>query len=230
MMLAVETSGLRGSVAVCREREVVAERCLTGEGQRHAQALVSEADQMLRSCAIRPQQISIVAVSIGPGSFTGLRVGLVFAKTLAWLNQAQLVAVDTLRAIAQQADPAITEITVISDAQRGEYFSARYRWEPESRCRIASTDISLKMPEEIPSEYPVTGPGLFKCGLQLQSSHRLTEESLWLPSASSIGCIGFEMSLRGQFSAPEALEPVYVRASYAEEKRDSSKRDEANAP
>jgi tRNA threonylcarbamoyl adenosine modification protein YeaZ len=105
-ILAVDTSGFEGSVAISEDRHVLNQRCLNAEGRRHAQMLVLEVGELLKSQRLKPADIDIVAVSIGPGSFTGLRVGVVFAKTFAWANNAKLVAVDTLQAVAQRNNPA----------------------------------------------------------------------------------------------------------------------------
>ncbi|MFN5976898.1 MAG: tRNA (adenosine(37)-N6)-threonylcarbamoyltransferase complex dimerization subunit type 1 TsaB, partial [Planctomyces sp.] len=83
MLLAVETSGMTGSLALSADGQLLSERVLESEGRRHAQTLVSEVGLLLSGQGLTVGDLSAVAVSIGPGSFTGLRVGLVFAKTLA---------------------------------------------------------------------------------------------------------------------------------------------------
>ena len=123
MLLAVETSGTQGSVAIFDGETLRFERILGATGTRHAQTLPAEVADALAKCDLQPRDIRSVAVSIGPGSFTGLRIGLTFAKTFAWLNDARLVAVDTLRAIAQQVPSDIEYVTVIVDAQRTEFFA-----------------------------------------------------------------------------------------------------------
>ena len=83
-ILAIETSGFEGSIALSENSDVLAQRELARAGRRHAQTLVLEVAELLESHSLQPDQIDVVAVSHGPGSFTGLRVGVVFAKTFAW--------------------------------------------------------------------------------------------------------------------------------------------------
>ena len=220
MLLAVETSGSLGSVAIVDGSNLLAERTLASGGVRHAQSLVTEVDKLLRELSLKPTDIRSVAVSIGPGSFTGLRVGLVFAKTFAWLNQSNLVAVDTLRAIAQQAPDEEALVTALVDAQRGEVFAGTYQLDAVSGCRQLIDSIHVTGQDTLPQDPILTGPGLTKLRPELATNHRLLAESCWQPRASTIARLGTDMVSRKEFSIPETLEPVYVRLSYAEEKRD----------
>ena len=220
MLLAVETSGSLGSIAVTDGSNLLAERVLAAGGVRHAQSLVAEVDKLLRELTLKPTDIRSVAVSIGPGSFTGLRVGLVFAKTFAWLNQSHLVAVDTLRVIAQQAPDEEALVTALVDAQRGEVFAGTYQVDTVSGCRQLIDRIHVTGQDTLPQDHILTGPGLIKLRPELATSHRLLAESCWQPRASTIARLGTDMVSRQEFSIPEILEPVYVRLSYAEEKRD----------
>jgi tRNA threonylcarbamoyladenosine biosynthesis protein TsaB len=219
MLLAVETSGTQGSIAIFDGQTLHFERVLSAVGTRHAQTLPAEVADALVACHLKPNDIRAVAVSIGPGSFTGLRVGLTFAKTFAWLNDAKLVAVDTLRAIAQQVPQEIESVTAIVDAQRSEFFTATYRWNSELSLRCAIDDVRLATIDDLPREYPVVGPPCSKLVVAAPDRFQVLDESLWQPHAVSVGRIGLHMIERQEFSDPDTLEPVYIRVSYAEEKR-----------
>ncbi len=219
MLLAVDTSGAQGSLAILDGAAVVFDRTLVEGGVRHAQSLVAEVDLALKTCGLKPRDIRNVAVSIGPGSFTGLRVGLVFAKTFAWLNDAQLIAVDTLQAITQQVPADIEFVTAIVDAQRKDYFAATYRWDSELGLRTAIDEVKLASIDDLPTEFPIVGPAGDKLRAAAPDRFELLDESLWQPRAIDAGRIGFHMAQLGQFSDPDGLEPVYIRLSYAEEKR-----------
>lgn len=240
MILAVETSGRDASIAISEGVTVLAERVLTAEKQRHAQSLVAEVQTLLNRQQLRVCDIQTVAVSIGPGSFTGLRVGLVFAKTFAWLNGCRLVAVDTLHVIARQALPSLSHadtkwnseeqipvVTAIMDAQRGEVFAASYKareTEQSAGCRLLMerlSPVSVCSPESLSVHHLITGPGLEKMSPEQRSMFRISNSAAWTPRASAVALIGAEMSEEGLLADPATLEPVYVRASYAEEKRDS---------
>lgn len=218
-ILAVDTSGFTGSVAVSDDRVLMEERQLPVEGRRHAQTLVSAADELLKAHSLKPGDIDAVAVSVGPGSFTGLRVGVVFAKTFAWANQAKLLAVDTLRAVAQQTvdEPVVT---AISDAQRKEVFVSTFKWDPQAKVRFVVEAVRIEpigtVVESVERETVWTGPGLSKFGEQL-AGQRMVEESLWNPQAGTIAELGSVMLQQNQSASVHMLEPVYIRRSYAEE-------------
>src|SRR5690606_16862220 len=129
--LGIETSGHQGSVALWRDGALLGERDLSREGQRHARSLVPELRQLLIDHSLAPRDVQTLAVSIGPGSCTGLRVGVVCAKTWAYATGARLIAVDTLLAVAQQAGEAAQRLQVTSDAQRNEVFVGRFERTPD---------------------------------------------------------------------------------------------------
>jgi len=221
MLLAVETSGIRGSIAIFDGGTLHFERVLATVGTRHAQTLPAEVADALTACQLQPRDISAVAVSIGPGSFTGLRVGLTFAKTFAWLNNGKLVAVDTLRAIAQQVPPETEYVTAIVDAQRSEFFAATYRWDSELGLRCAIDEVHLATIDTLTPNYPIVGPPCSKLAVAPPHRFQVLDESLWQPHAVNVGRIGLHMIDEQQFSDPDTLEPVYIRLSYAEEKRNT---------
>ena len=219
MLLAIETSGVSGSVALWHDDCVVARSDLETEGRRHAQTLVADIDRLLKSAAIAARDLTAVAVSIGPGSFTGLRVGLTCAKTLAWLHEIPLLAVDTLRVVAQQAPVENPVVTACIDAQRGELFVASYELQGGADIRQALTVIRIVSATALPLDVPLIGPGLERHREQLELSHTLLAAAIGVPHAAAVAAIGNQMLIRGEVSDPDTLEPVYVRLSYAEEKR-----------
>lgn len=222
-ILAVDTSGFAGSIAVSDDRRILEERSLVAEGRRHAQTLVLQVDGILKSLRLAPQDIDAVAVSIGPGSFTGLRVGVVFAKTFAWANAASLVAVDTLRAVALQTVGEIENVAVISDAQRNEVFVNEYSWDTESESFLAVGEVRIEAIETVVQQTVargllVTGPGLVKFADQFPDPSLLADSTLWNPGASAVAQIGRLMLTDNKLADPHTLEPLYIRRSYAEEK------------
>ena len=219
-LLSVDTSGFGGSIALSDGGDLLEERELPTEGRRHAQTLVAEVDSLLRNRQLKPADIDTVAVSIGPGSFTGLRVGVVFAKTFAWANQAQLVAVNTLQAIAQQVSHGFPNVVVISDAQRNEVFINSYHWDETTECRQTHEDVRIEALESAASSVAPdsiwTGPGLVKFGSQF-SGLAVADESIWQPKAGAVATIGQMMLNQNQAANMYTLEPLYIRRSYAEE-------------
>ena len=223
-ILAVDTSGMSGSVALSDNNTLIAARPLTAEGRRHAQTLVSEAARLLTEVDTKPAGIDVVAVSIGPGSFTGLRVGCVFAKTFAWANDASLVAVDTLQAFAVNSSISNGVIRVISDAQRREVFCRDY----SAADRSPLTDLTIipvaDVGQTVGSDVmTVTGPGVRQFSELLPEalcSYVQSPEAVLL--APDVASLGAELAESGAVADIAALEPVYVRRSYAEENRDQT--------
>jgi tRNA threonylcarbamoyladenosine biosynthesis protein TsaB len=218
MLLAVETSGMTGSLAVFADGQIVAERMLESEGRRHAQTLVQETGQLLSFAGLKIEQLTAVAVSIGPGSFTGLRVGLVFAKTLSWLRGIPLLSVNTLQAIAQQCSEQYSEVLSISDAQRGEVFGVVCRRDGEGRILRPVSEVQVFGVADLPAVTVVAGPVVeqHRGVLEQLPGRTLVALSPW---AATVAVLGADQLQRGQTAVPELLEPLYVRPSYAEEKR-----------
>jgi len=221
-ILAVETSGLEASIALAVSDECVAEQTLDTAGRRNARLLVPAVADLLHHVSWKPTEIDVVAVSIGPGSFTGLRVGVVFAKTFAWINDARLVAVDTLQALAQRVVPTDREVTVISDTQRGDVFVNTYGgqalMDPTGPVRIESVESVV---ENMPgtSSGLLAGPGVTRFADQIPATIPTAPADWLLPLASALIPAALELVRNEQWADPDRLEPVYLRRSYAEENR-----------
>ncbi len=222
-LLAVETSGMVGSIALHREGLPVEERPIGAEGRRHARTLVADADRLMAEFELAPRDTHCVAVSIGPGSFTGLRVGIVFAKTFGWINKCPVVAVPTFDALAWQVKSDSARVGVVGDAQRGEVFFAEYQKTggeitTVSQVEIASVDsVRTKLSEDT----VLIGPGLDRYASEFECFCKLADPTLWRPAASSIAELGRAAFDTGNIADPWKLEPFYLRRSAAEEKRDA---------
>lgn len=224
IVLGVETSGPVGSLALRRGGHCVEERFLPELGRRHAQSLVPEVVSLLQRHNLRAADIDGIAVSAGPGSFTGLRVGVTFAKTFAYAAGAKLAAVETFHAIAENT-PAASAVAVVADAQRGGLIFGRYvrgtdgRFARERELRLVAVDDvpALLAPGDL-----LTGPGIDRLGPS--ASTETAAAHLRLSRASIVARLGEEALRRGEEADPWTLEPLYVRKSGAEEKREAAER------
>ena len=231
LTLGVETSGMIGAVALRRAGETVESVSLQQAGRRHAQTLVAEVDALLRRAGVTSQQLEVVSVSIGPGSFTGLRVGVVFAKTLAYAIGCRLAAVDTFRAIAAARPADVSEVFVVSDAQRGDLFVGRYSLGDSASGPMRLGEIAIESitnfchrVQEITAsrtDIAITGPAAATLQTALPPSVRVLAAELQLPRAEFIAALGEQQALVGELSDPWLLEPFYLRRSAAEEKATS---------
>ena len=231
LTLGVETSGMTGAISLRRAGRTVESVSLQQAGRRHAQTLVAEVNTMLRRAGVSSSQLNVVAVGIGPGSFTGLRVGVVFAKTLAYAIGCQLAAVDTFRAIAAASPTDVSEVFVVSDAQRGDLFVGRYSLGDSTsgparlgEIAIESTVDFCRRVQEIAasrSNIAISGPAAATVQAVLPTSIRILSSDLQHPRADFIAELGEQQALSGELSDPWQLEPFYLRRSAAEEKADS---------
>lgn len=220
LTLGIDTSGQAGSIGLLRGDAVLEERSLSATGRRHARTLVAEVRSMLRDHEAGPRDCELVAVSVGPGSFTGLRVGVVFAKTFGYLTGAPIAAVDTFAAIATNSPEAVQRVWVLEDAQRGALFAGLY--ERGGDCAftaVGSTEILTL--EEVaaragPEEF-FSGPGVKRLSETLRSSSRCLPESYATPRGVVVAALGRKENKAGRTADPFALVPHYIRRSAAEE-------------
>lgn len=218
--LALETSGRVGSVALVRDGVVVDERTYP-HGLQHATALVPLLDALCRDHGIAPRDLGELYVSIGPGSFTGLRVGVTLAKTLAFAGGARIVAVPSLDALAENAPADAGDLIVLLDAKRGQVFAARYTraaaaWRVAEPARLDRLATFLAA---APRPVTLLGEGIKYHPLDDASGVTFADESTWTARASVVARLGAERAARGEFTSPHALVPRYVRLVEAEEKR-----------
>jgi tRNA threonylcarbamoyladenosine biosynthesis protein TsaB len=224
LLLGIETSGLAGSIALCRGAECLAEVRLEEAPRRHAQTLVSQIGALLHEADLRVRDLDAVAVSIGPGSFTGLRVGVVCAKTLAYATGCQLAAVDTLQAIAANSPAGVDRVHVVVDALRGDAYVATYRlsggiWTTEHAPTIAAADSWLA--ERSPGDV-ISGPGLATYAQFVPQQCRQLSSETWTPRAAVIARLGLGQLERGDRADCATLVPFYLRRSAAEERKSRS--------
>ncbi|MEZ5944219.1 MAG: tRNA (adenosine(37)-N6)-threonylcarbamoyltransferase complex dimerization subunit type 1 TsaB [Planctomycetaceae bacterium] len=221
IVLGIETSGRQGSLAVVRDGNLIAEKELSATGRRHARTLVPELKTLLEDNGLYSSDLDVIAVSIGPGSFTGLRVGVVCAKTLAYALNKPIVAVDTCDAIAFALPTDITRTAVIFDALRGDIYVAEYErtnsgWNETNRPGLLPLEAWLATTTG--KFLTATGPGLAQHGEEIAPHCPLAPEGFHNPHASAIALLGEQQVQAGDFADTWTIEPHYIRRSAAEEK------------
>lgn len=219
-ILALETTERSGSLAAATDGNLLAELSLEGT-QRSAQSLAPAMIALLRQAGWRPGDVQLVAVSQGPGSFTGLRIGVTTAKVFAYAVGADILGIDTLDAIVAAAPDDVTKVSVVMDAQRGQVVARRYRrqsdgwFEPAEPQRLINVETWF---EQLPAEIAVTGPVLGKLAARLPSHVRLLDPHDWLPRASIVARLAARDYALGRRDDLWKLAPHYCRRSAAEEK------------
>jgi tRNA threonylcarbamoyladenosine biosynthesis protein TsaB len=219
-ILAIETTDQAGSVALLEGRRVLAEVRLTSD-QRSAQSLAPAIRDLLEAAGWQPAGVRLVAVAIGPGSFTGLRVGVTTAKTFAYAVGCDLVAVPTLEVVAAQMPEGPSQLLTILDAGRQQVFSARFS--PVADGRVESIEPTTLVDDAVwlaglQVEEMISGQGLRKFAGRLPETARLAPAEVWAPRAATVGLLAVSRYELGQRDELWSLVPVYHRASAAEEK------------
>jgi len=223
-ILALETSTLDASVAALEGDRVLGQTILD-RTRRTAQSFAPAIDQQLRGVGWRPQDVQLVAVTLGPGSFTGLRVGVTAAKTLAYAVGAEVFGLNTLQVIAGQTPAACSRICAVLDAQRQQLFSADFRREGERLVETAPTRIEDNAPwlGRLTPEIAVTGPGLASLCNKLPPGVVVVDPACWTPRAATVGLAAWLQYQAGTRHDLWTLNPAYYRSSAAEEKKLAAK-------
>jgi len=212
--LLIETSGRVGQVGLGREGAVVQSRRLD-EARRHARDLAAKVAEMLQTEGLEPADVAGVMVSIGPGSYTGLRVGIASAKTFAYATGCPLIAVPTFAAIAMQAPPDAKMVCVIADGLQGLVYRQEFETgRAASELRIERAAETLPF---TPGCVSLTGPGIDVYAGLLPAHASLVSERDREPSLIGLFQAG-QALLPVTRQELFALEPLYLRGSSAEEK------------
>ena len=220
--LALETSGRSGSVALARDGVVAAEEQFA-HGLKHAAGIIPIVDRLCRAQGWGPRDVDEVYVSVGPGSFTGLRVGVTVAKTLAFATGAKVVAVPTVKVLARNVPAGWERAVIVLDAKREQVFAAVFEnqqgapavREPahldDLRSVLARTPRPVHLiGEGIPYHQqfiPIDDPGVI-----------VLPSGLWQARAGAVVEVGYSLARQDQFTNPDLLTPLYIRRPEAEEK------------
>jgi len=228
--LAIETSSRIGSIAAVEDGQVVAEDQFE-HGLQHAATILPMIDRLTRARGWSSRDVGEVYVSAGPGSFTGLRIGITLAKTMALATGVKLVAVPTVHVLAENAPSEARHVIIVLDAKREQIFTARLERTPGGWLarRPMRLDSLANMLAEAPHARPVhlIGEGIpyhEKFIPKDDPSVLITAPELWRPRAAVVAMIGRARADRGEFIDPDKLTPIYIRKPEAEEKYEASQR------
>lgn len=224
LVLALETSGFGGSIALLDDDQLLGE-CILSAERRHAQTLVPEIQALLRNHGRQSSDCGLIAVSSGPGSFTGLRVGITCAKTMAYVTGAQLAAIPTFSCLAAGCPADVTQVQVIMNAQRQELFVGRFQRGAEpvwSELQPLAIERVAAWMEQLQPDDVITGPGLEAISEEVAQRCRVLPPEFWLPQARWVGRLGLQYLQGSQVTSCWELQPLYVRKSAAEEKWDAT--------
>jgi len=209
MILGIETATQICGVALCHDGRLVAEYRLNLKNA-HAGLLISSVDKILADSRLKPADLDAIAVSIGPGSFTGLRIGLATAKGLAFANNQAIVGVPTLAALAGQAPVRRGLIAALLRSRVREYYAALYE-------RIDFVDRSLQPAQVIREEHlagfiPPQALVMADPACHLPAgAHTTAPVSFAYPSAFTVARLGETRWRQGTVESADVLEPDYLQ-------------------
>ena len=226
LTLAFETSAKAGSVALLDGTRLLGEN-YQNTGLTHSQTLLSMAEDLLRSCGYVPQDVEAVAVAAGPGSFTGVRIGVAAAKGFAWGKDIPCCGVSTLEAMALNLGIWQGYVLPVMDARRNQVYTALFHVNCGKYTRVRDDRaISLQeLGEDIQNlTEPIflVGDGSILCyntllevvpNLVCPPEHRMHQR------AAGVGLAAYQMIAEGGCCDGAALMPNYLRLSQAERER-----------
>jgi tRNA threonylcarbamoyladenosine biosynthesis protein TsaB len=219
-VLALESATLSGGAALVDGERLLGEVTLD-VAVTHSERLMAAVDRLVADCGLSPHDLDGLAVSIGPGSFTGLRVGIATVKGLGLALDLPIAAVPTLDALAGRLPFADAPVCPILDARKKEVYLSLYRWRESGMAR--EWDY-LALPPELAAarlEAPVIllGDGIEACRPWLErlgAGVRVAPAAQRLPSAAVVAGLGRAALAAGAGVDAETLAPLYLRPSEAE--------------
>ncbi len=223
-LLAIDTSTMLGGVALLDDDALLAESRLNVR-VTHSERLLVEIDHILSRSGLTIQNIDVFAAAIGPGSFTGLRVGLSTIKGLVFATGKKIVSIPTLEAFAWNLPYSIYQVCTLLDARKREVYAAIFRWAGDNFIReLNEQPMKINTLLENISEPTIflgEGALIYKANI----INKLAEKAIFpppqfmVPSPSNVAYLGMKKARQGDFEDIVKAVPMYLRKSEAEMKK-----------
>ncbi len=237
-ILAIETSTMLGGIALSDDAAGLIAEIRLNVKSTHSERLMTGIDHILKQSDLNMSDMDAFAIAIGPGSFTGLRIGLSTVKGLSYATGRPIVAVPTLEAFAWNFPFSRYPVCPLLDARRKEVYAALFKWETDGFVRLVDeTAIGLKSllkrfktgnPDQGDEAGLVQGPVIFTGEGAMSYKDEIIDDmggdvlfappEKLVPSPANVASLGMKKALREEFSDPVSLVPVYLRKSEAEMK------------
>lgn len=219
-ILAIETATEACSVALYADGQVL-ERFEIAP-RRHAELTLPWAEQLLAEAGITRAQLDGIALSRGPGAFTGVRLAIAIAQGIALALDRPLLPVSTLQTLAMQAPADATQVLASIDARMGEVYAARYVRDVDGVMQVQGSEVviapdALQLPDD-DSRWTGVGTGFGAADglLAVRLQTRLSSvDAAALPHAADVLKIAVPAFMRGEGIAPELVQPAYLRDNVA---------------
>ncbi len=230
-ILAIDTSTMLGGIAIMDESLLIAESRLNVKST-HSERLMTEIEHCLKQSGVKISDIDVFAVATGPGSFTGLRIGLSTIKGFSYATGKPIVSVPTLEALAWNFPYSRYPVCTMLDARKKEVYAALFKWEGENLIRLIN-ETSAKPEEFVRDALRVTHDDKFIFAGEGAVLYRdkiieaVGEKAIFaspektVPSPANVAVLGLKKAKAGEFSEPVSLIPMYIRKSEAEVKENA---------
>ena len=210
-ILNIETATKNCSVALAQEGKIILCKEIAEEGYSHAERLHVFIEEIIQEAGITFQDLKAIAVSQGPGSYTGLRIGVSAAKGLCFALNIPLIAVDTLQVLASQAKVKEGFIVPMLDARRMEVYSAIFNFKLEKQREIQAEIITEASFETISETVYFVGDCAEKCQSVLVKPNFVFLEEFKYPSSKEMSTLSFIKFKNNDFVDVAYFEPYYLK-------------------
>ncbi len=224
-ILAVDTSAKAASTAIVEDGKIIAESFINTK-LTHSQTMLPMVENMLKACAVSVDEIDGFAVSVGPGSFTGLRIGISLVKGLAFSTQKRCAPVSTLEALCRNVS-TVGRICAVMDARCSQVYTATFDFDGEKYTRVTEDEaISILELEKNVKKYQNTvifvGDGAEMCYNKLKDTCNnvlISAENVRFQRASSVAAVAEKMFSEANAVSADKLVPSYLRLPQAQRER-----------
>lgn len=210
-ILNIETATKNCSVSVAKDGKTIACNELADEGYSHAEKLHVFIEEVIAKAGISVQDLAAIAVSQGPGSYTGLRIGVSAAKGLCYALNIPLIAVDTLQTLASQAEVTDGKIIPMLDARRMEVYSAIFNSDLTIDRAIKAEIIDENSFQEYHDKLYFVGDCADKCKAVLTKQNFVFLEDVKYPSANAMSKISYDKYQKSDTVDVAYFEPYYLK-------------------
>ena len=229
-VLLLETSGSCGIVALGFGSNIISHRVLE-IAKRHVSDMAPAIAEMLKECGWEAKNLDAIATGIGPGSYTGLRIGLMSSRTLAMMTGARLLGISTFEILAQHGlEAGHAKVEIIADAQQDKIYAQRF--ENNNSHLTSASELKIVSAAEWMANrdisFAIAGPGVPKVLPLIQANQGMVVEQSGNINKESFLALALKKLFSHHSDDPLSLQPLYLRRSSAEEQWDKRIADKAN--
>lgn len=232
-VLAIDTSSIVATCAILDDDKILAEYILNHK-MTHSQTIMPMIKEILDSCSLKPADIDVYAAAKGPGSFTGLRIGIATIKGLAQATGKEVIGIPTLNALAFNLPFSEGIVVPMMDARRDRVFTGIYKWSTEGLSVIMEQDVLevdelINILKERSENIVFNGDGtlVFRDRLVNELGNRaiFAPKSANMARASSVAELAMRKAKEGAFDNLFELAPDYLRESQAQREYNNKNQD-----